>query len=55
MRVHFIKTGIWTYTRSMIQNEIYYGRDIFKWDLQGKKDDEKKACGEYMKKFYESF
>lgn len=38
MRVHFIKTGVWCYSNEMEDNQVYYARDMFKWDLWGRED-----------------
>ena len=32
VQVRFIKTGLWTFTHEMEEKEIYYARDVFKWD-----------------------
>jgi hypothetical protein len=34
IQVRFIKNGLWTYTPEMYENQIYYARDIFKWDYE---------------------
>ena len=53
MKVHFIKTGVWCYSNDMEDNQVYYSRDAFKWDLDGRED--KKTCEKFMKRLYESF
>ena len=30
--IRFVKTGLWAYTPEMEENQIYYARDIFKWE-----------------------
>lgn len=54
MRIHFIKTGIWAYTKQMEEKEIYYGKDIFNWEMS---NDYIKSmtCEKYIKRFYQSF
>jgi len=53
MRIHFIKTGIWAYTKEMVDDQSYYARDVFNWDVSHRPD--RKACEQYMKRFYQSF
>ena len=33
MRVHFIKNGVWCYSKNMDENQVYYARDVFKWEV----------------------
>jgi len=53
MRVHFIKTGIWAYTKKMTDEQVYYARDVFNWDLE--QHPNRKICEQYIKRFYQSF
>jgi len=38
MRVHFIKTGVWASYKEMENNQVYYARDVFKWDTKKRED-----------------
>lgn len=51
--IHFIKTGIWIYNKKMTQNDIYYARDLFKWDLTNRSD--KITCEKILKLLYQTF
>ena len=53
MRIHFIKTGIWVYSKSMRHNEIRVGEDIFNWQIDDRND--KSHCEKYIKLFFQSF
>lgn len=53
MRVHFIKTGVWCYSNEIEDNQVYYARDMFKWDLWGREDAD--MCQKFAKRFYQSF
>ena len=53
LRVHFIKTGLWAYTKEMTEQQVYYARDVFNWNLEHRPD--RKICEQYIKRFYQSF
>lgn len=53
MRIHFVKTGIWAYTKEMADGQTYYAADAFNWRLADRPD--RKACEQYVKRFYQSF
>lgn len=38
MRVHFIKTGVWASYKEMETNQVYYARDVFKWETSNRED-----------------
>lgn len=54
LKVHFIKNGIWLYTRSMKPNEIRVAEDIFNWEGISQRND-KSSCEKYIKMLYQSF
>lgn len=53
VNIHFIKTGIWIYNKNMLQNEIYYARDLFKWNVADRGD--KITCEKILKLLYQTF
>lgn len=53
MRVHFIKTGVWCYSKEMQDNQVYYARDIFNFNAA--ESQETSICQKLIKRFYQSF
>ncbi len=51
--IHFIKTGIWIYNKNMVHEEIYYARDLFKWNIAQRQD--KITCEKILKLLYQTF
>lgn len=51
--VHFVKTGLWAYTKDMQDQQTYYARDVFNWDVAKRPD--RRTCERYLKQFYQSF
>ena len=53
-KVTFLKNGVWVEEENMLDNEIYYGKDIFKAGRE-LEDEELLPKAEVMKKLYESY
>lgn len=55
LRIHFLKTGIWTYLKSFREDSIYYAQDIFHFENTDYPSFTSDGCEKTIRLLYNNF